>query len=45
MDNTSEIFIDDLQFVWGDGPLYHYLVNWSVGNEKMGPNDIGVVLN
>lgn len=45
MDNTEEIFINQLGFVWGDGPLYYYLLNWSVGTEKIGPNDIGVVLN
>ena len=45
MDNRQELFINELGFVWGDGPLYYYLLNWSVGNEKVGPHDLGVVLN
>jgi len=33
MDNKSELFVDQLQFLPGDGALYWYLVNWALGDE------------
>lgn len=44
MDNTSELFVDDLNFLPGDGCLYYYLVNWSLGDEKISSNDLGTIL-
>ena len=45
MENTEQVFVKELGFLWGDSPLYYYLLNWSVGNERVRPNDIGIILN
>ena len=44
MDNTKAIFEEKLGFMPGDGALHYYLVNWSLGNEVIAPNDLGTIL-
>ena len=44
MDNTSELFLDQLNFSPGDGSLYWYLVNWALGDNEINPNDIGTIM-
>ena len=44
MDNRPELFQKELNFLPGDGCLYYYLVNWSVGDETIESNDLGTIL-
>lgn len=44
MDNKAELLVDKLGFLPGDGALYWYLVNWSLGDQKIESNDIGTIL-
>lgn len=44
MDNKAELMVDKLGFLPGDGALHWYLVNWSLGNNKIESNDIGTIL-
>lgn len=44
MDNTKETFIDQLNFLPGDGALHWYLVNWALGENVIESNDIGTIL-
>ncbi len=44
MDNKSEMYIDKLNFLAGDGQLYYYFVNYSTGEEIINSNDIGTIL-
>ena len=44
MDNKPELFIDKLGFCHGDGQLFYYLVNYSLGEEIIEPNDLGTIL-
>tara|TARA_B110000305_G_C19289909_1_gene563645 strand:+ start:556 stop:1002 length:447 start_codon:yes stop_codon:yes gene_type:complete len=44
MDNTNDLFIDELRFCYGDGALHWYLVNWALGGKKVTSNDIGTML-
>ena len=44
MDNKPELYVDELGFLPGDGCLYYYLVNWSLGDEKITSNDLGTIL-
>ena len=31
MDNKSDLYVDQLNFLAGDGQLYYYFVNYSTG--------------
>ena len=44
MDNKSELYIDKLNFTPGDSKLHYYLVNYSLGEETINSNDIGMVI-
>ena len=44
MDNDKEMLEQELGFLAGDGALYYYLVNWSIGMESIKPNEMGVIL-
>lgn len=44
MENNSDLYIDKLNFLAGDGQLYYYLVNYSTGEEVINSNDIGTIL-
>ena len=44
MDNTPELLVQKLGFLPGDGALHWYLVNWSLGDNKIESNDIGTIL-
>jgi len=44
MDNKSDLFLKELNFLPGDGCLYYYLVNWNLGDEKITSNDLGTIL-
>jgi len=43
MDNKKEE-LEQAGFMTGDGRLHYYLVNWSVGDNEIGPNDMGAIL-
>ena len=43
MDNKPELMVEKLGFLPGDGALHWYLVNWSLGNNKIESNDIGTM--
>ena len=43
MDNTPELLADN-GFTRGDGVMYWYFVNWSVGKEIIQPKDIGTIM-
>jgi len=43
MDNeVSEL--KEMGFMNGDGQLHYYLVNWSIGDNIIEPNDVGAIL-
>ena len=44
MDNEPEMYYEQLGFMPGDGALYYYLVNWSLGTQELTSNDIGTIL-
>jgi hypothetical protein len=44
MDNEQEFFAKELGFLYGDGALHYYLVNWSLGNKTVTSNDIATML-
>lgn len=44
MDNKKEDLVEKLGFMTGDGKLHYYLVNWSIGDHIITPNDVGAIL-
>ena len=44
MDNTREYLQENLGFMCGDGRLHYYLVNWSIGGDRISSNDVGAIL-
>lgn len=44
MDNNPQDLMNELGFLAGDGALHWYLVNWSLGQKTVSPNEIGTIL-
>jgi len=42
--DCDEKMLRDEGFMAADGSSQFYLINWSLGKNKIGPNDIGTIL-
>lgn len=40
----TENLMKDQNFLAADGASHFYLINWSLGENEIGPNDIGTLL-